>query len=193
MQSDPLPTAVRQKIEPYPLLDKDASSSSIDGIKTPTNRCKRSKEEMDLINTEWRKNNPPAHKSPPPTRDQYHWFGDSWLTEEPKSYPGPQTEAPTGKTTKSKKSVGFKEQAPVPPPSFQRGQARLSRALHRDAQQSSTVTGERCQRLLGRSPNALGCYEKVLTPESLLSQSTKRIPMSTFVPESSPMKFACTV
>ncbi len=26
-----------------------------------------------------------------------------------------------------------KEQAPVPPPSFQRGQARLSRALHIDA------------------------------------------------------------
>src|SRR5258706_7956713 len=26
-----------------------------------------------------------------------------------------------------------KEQVPVPPPSFQRGQARLSRALHRDA------------------------------------------------------------
>jgi hypothetical protein len=30
--------------------------------------------------------------------------------------------------------LAVKEQAPVPPPSFQRGQARLSRALHIDAQ-----------------------------------------------------------
>ena len=32
-------TVVRKKVEPRPLQDEDASSGSIDRIKTPTNRC----------------------------------------------------------------------------------------------------------------------------------------------------------